>query len=142
MYGALLAVAFTAILFLISPEDCDRSRVLPVLVCFAFFSEAECGALLGFAGLVLALGWWGGRRCGFHLLDIRCGLQGAGRTASRSARLRAYFLFFAAIFVCACYVVRRFRVGGVEDNSIGSDRFSRSRWWLRLWGDAIRRIWR
>jgi hypothetical protein len=123
MYGALLAVAFTAILFLISPEIAIAHAFACACLFLLSSAKRSVGALLGFAGLVLALGMVGWAALRLHLLDTMRA-SGSGADSFPICPAPGILLFFAAIFVCACYVVRRFRVGGVEDNSIGLIAFS------------------
>lgn len=123
MYGALLAVAFTAVLFLISPEIAMAHAFACACVFLLSSPKRSGGSLLAFAGLLAALGIAMGAALRLHLLDTMRA-SGSGADSFPICFAPGILLFFASIFVCACYVVRRFMSAGVEDNTIGPIAFS------------------
>lgn len=117
-YGVMLAVAFTFILLLISPEIAIAHAF--ACVCIFLVSSPNPGGrdFALFFGLVLALAvlFWAALR--LHMLDtVRA--SGRGADSFPIAFSPHILLFFAAVFVCACYVFRRFSEGGARDNTIG-----------------------
>ncbi|MGB9032634.1 MAG: hypothetical protein WCC27_21090 [Acidobacteriaceae bacterium] len=123
LYGALLSVGLTAALFLISPEIAI-SHGFACACLFALYSARRKGRwLAGFAELVLALGVVGWAALRLHVLDtLRA--SGSGADSFPIYFAPGILLYFAALFVCACAAVRRWRAGGAEDNSMGLIAFS------------------
>jgi hypothetical protein len=121
--ATILAIAFTIILLLISPE---------VAIAYAFASACIvvltprsrnrlglaliAGLLLAFAGV-----FWIAMK--LHVLDtVRA--SGGGADSFPIAFAPHILLFVFALFICACYVFRRFSERGINDNTIGLLAFS------------------
>jgi hypothetical protein len=118
LLAALLAVGFTAILFLISPEVAIAHAFS--CVCIFFFSSSSLSGryLIGIAELLLALVLVFGAALKFHLLDTM--KASGGGADSFPISFAPYILFFfSSVFLCGCYVFRRFSNRGIHDNTIG-----------------------
>ncbi len=121
--AAALAVAFTVVLLVISPEIALAFAFACALV-FLFSSPGlGRGSLAIFACLAIALAGVFGVALKLHVLDTLKAFGGG------SENFPIFFaphivLYFAAIFVCACYLFRRFRQGLPNDNTIGLIAFS------------------
>jgi len=122
-YGALLAVAFTAVLLLISPETAVAYAFASICVFALAYSNWK-GINLGiFAGLIAALGVVFLAAMKLHILDT---VRASGGGADSFPIFFAPFmlLFFAAVFLCACYVYLRLTQRRIDDNTVGLIVFS------------------
>ncbi len=118
------AILFSASLFLISPEV----AISFVFACVVLLWPAKqapvrwlqwvsyLAVVTGFA-LLVGLGYR------FHLLDSLF-LDGGGANGIPIALGPATLAYFAAVYVCACYLVQRFRRQGKPDNTIAIILFS------------------
>jgi len=118
VYAALVAVAFTAILLLISPE----TAIAHAFACACLFLLPASGrrgqSSAIFAGLLLALAAVFYSASKLHVLDsVRA--SGAGANFFPILFAPHILLFFAALFVCACHIVQRFTQLCANDNTIG-----------------------
>jgi hypothetical protein len=118
IYAALGATTFTAILLLISPE----TAIAHAFACVCIFLCAAPGrngrSVVPSAGLVFALAaiFWIAFK--LHILDVLIAAGGGG--ISFPIIFAPHILMFiAALFVCACYVVRRFSDRHIDDSTIG-----------------------
>lgn len=115
---AALAVLFIAAIILISPEmSIAFAFACAVVFCPANFARLQGLPLIPYLLTLLALS--GFLFCGvqFHAFD---GVRAAGR-GSISFPITfapATLIFFAVIFLCACYVVRRMLQPSIRDNTI------------------------
>lgn len=111
-------LGFAAILLALSPETAIAfafacmwlvalSREEPVA------RRAATIALLLAAFLAL---FWGAKR--FHILDTLLA-DGSGAISFPIMMAPHILVFFAAVFVCSCYVYLRIRDRGIDDNTIG-----------------------
>jgi hypothetical protein len=118
LYGALLAVVFTVILLLNSPETAIAHAFACVCLFLLSAQSRRHVSLLIFAGLLFALAavFWSAMK--LHVLDsVKASGEGADSFPILfSAHL---LLFFAAFFVCACYCFQRLTQRSIDDNTIG-----------------------
>ena len=123
VYGALLAVACTVILLLISPETAITYAFASICI-FALADSSWKGSNPGiFAGLIAALGAVFLAALKLHALDtVRA--SGGGADSLPISFAPYMLVFFAAVFLCACYVYLRLSRLGVQDNTIGLIAFS------------------
>jgi hypothetical protein len=121
-YAVLLAVTFTAILLLISPETAIAHAF--ACVCIFIFSapSRSSRSIATFAGLLLGLAvvFWAALKT--HVLDTLKANSG-GADSFPISFAPHILLFFAAIFVCACYVFRQFQERRIN-NTFGLIAFS------------------
>jgi hypothetical protein len=122
-YGTLLAVAFTAVLLLISPETAIAYAFASICVFALAYSNWK-GVNLGiFAGLIAALGAVFLAAMKLHVLDtVRA--SGGGADSFPISFAPFMLLFFAAVFLCACYVYLRLTQRHIDDNTVGLVAFS------------------
>jgi hypothetical protein len=116
--AAPLSVAFTGILLLISPEIAIAYSFASVCVFLLSMPERNIGAFVALGGLLsaLALIFWASIR--LHVLDTM--KASGGGADSFPIYFAPYILiFFAALFVCGCYVFRRFSQNELHDNTFG-----------------------
>jgi hypothetical protein len=118
VYAALLAVAFTVILLLISPETAIAFAFACACIFMLSAPGRSCRASASFTGLLLALAvvFWAALK--LHVLDTMKAAEG-GANSLPILFAPHIVLFFAALFVCACYVFRRFHERLINDNTIG-----------------------
>jgi hypothetical protein len=122
-YGALLAVAFTAVLLLISPETAIAYAFASICVFALAYSNWKCVNLAIFAGLIAALGAVFLAAMKLHVLDtVRA--SGGGADSFPISFAPFMLLFFAAVFLCACYVYLRLTQRRIDDNTVGLIAFS------------------
>lgn len=123
IYSAIFAVAFTMILLLISPE----TAIAYAFACGCVFVKSSTArrsrsfALFGGLLLAFAVVFWAALK--FHVLDT-VKASGGGADSYPVYFAPNILLFFAALFVCSCYLVRRFFVQQINDNTIGLIAFS------------------
>ncbi len=123
IYAAALAVLFTATLLLISPETaiahafaCVCIFLLPTPTRSAGFTATLLGFLLSLATVFCVASK-------LHVLDTLKASSG-GADSFPIIPAPHILLFFAAAFICACYVFRRFADKRICDNTIGLIAFS------------------
>jgi hypothetical protein len=118
VYAALLAVAFTVVLLLTSPETAIAHAFACICV-FLLSAPGRSGSSLATSGgLLLALAIVFGIALKLHVMDaVR--VNGKGADSFPIAFSPHILIFFLALFICACYVVRRFSEPGIQDNTIG-----------------------
>ena len=113
--AAVLAALFTAMLFLLSPDMAIAHGFASCVLLFPRRSgvsqagptiTAMVACLCGLFGVALRM-----------ICRTRCGRRAAVRTACRSRSLPT-LCFFAAVFVCACAVVRRMGEPKPDDNTL------------------------
>jgi hypothetical protein len=123
VYAVLLAITFTVILLLISPETAIAHAF--ACVCIFIFSAPSLSSrsIATFTGLLLGLAviFWAALK--IHVLDTLKADSG-GADSFPISFAPHILLFFAALFVCACYVFRRFQERRINDNTIGLIAFS------------------
>jgi hypothetical protein len=123
IYAVLLAVVFTITLLLISPEI----AIAYAFACMCIFLlSSQCRSTRSFAlfaGLLLtfAVVLWAALK--LHVLDTLKAIGGGAFNFPISLAPHI-LLFFAAIFVCSCYVFLRFSERRTDDNTIGLIAFS------------------
>ena len=123
VYAALLSVAFTIILLLISPEIA-LAHAFACVCLFLLPAPGRNGRFLAvFAGLLLALMVVFCTALKLHVLDS-IKVNGKGADSFPVIFAPHILLFFAALFVCACYVFRRCLERSIQDNTIGLIAFS------------------
>jgi len=123
VYGAFLAVAFTIVSFLISPEIGIAFAFASVCVFLVSDSAWRGRGLAVFAGLVVGL-------AGVLLIDLKLHVldtvkaSGGGADSFPIPFAPYMLIFFAATFYCACYVFQRLSFKRFDDNTIGLIAFS------------------
>jgi hypothetical protein len=117
-YAVLLAVAFTIILLLISPETAIAFAFAGT--CLFLFSDpgwlGKTRAI--FALWLLAVVIVFGVALKLHVLDT-VKASGGGADSFPVSFAAHFLLFFAALFICACYIFRRFAERRIDDNTFG-----------------------
>jgi hypothetical protein len=118
VYATLLAVAFAVVLLLISPE----TAIAYAFACICIFLLTDPNRSRKthtiFAGLLLALAAVFLAAMKLHVLDtVRA--SGGGADSFPISPAPHFLLFFASIFLCACYLFQRFSGRLVDDNTIG-----------------------
>jgi hypothetical protein len=123
IYGALLAVAFTAVLLLISPETAIAFAFAAVCI-FALADSIWKGSNLAIlASLIVAPGAVFLAALKLHILDtVRA--SGGGADSFPIGFAPYMLVFFATIFLCACYLYLRLSRPGIQDNTIALIAFS------------------
>jgi hypothetical protein len=118
LYGALLSIVFTIVLLLISPETAIAYAF--ACVCIFLFSTLSWKGqnVAVFSGMMLGLGAVFLTALKLHVLDTVKASGGGADSFPISFSLYV-LLFFAAIFLCACYLYRRFRDPRINDNTFG-----------------------
>jgi len=123
VYAALLAIAFTAVLLLISPE----TAIAHAFACVCIFPICAPGrdwkSIAALAGMLLGLLAVFLTALKLHILDTVMA-SGGGADSFPIAFAPHILLFFAALFVCACYAYRRLSERRIHDNTIGPIAFS------------------
>lgn len=121
--AALLTVVFTVILLLISPETAIAFAFACAYIFLLSVSSRRPRAIASFTGFLLALAvvFWAALK--LHILDT-VKASGGGADSFPVSFAPHILLFFAALFVCACYVFRRFKEQRINDNTIGLIAFS------------------
>lgn len=121
--AASLAVVFTAILLLISPETAIAFAFACAVIFLLSTPSLSSSALATFAGFLLTVCvvFWAALKC--HVLDT-VKASGGGADSFPVAFAPHILLFFASLFVCACYTFRRVSERCVHDNTIGLIAFS------------------
>jgi hypothetical protein len=116
-YAALLAVAFTAILFLISPEIAIAHAFACGCIFLLSAPSRSRRDLATFVGLLIALSvvFWAALK--HHVLDT-VKASGGGADSFPICFAPHILLFFAALFICACYAFRRFSDSRINDNTV------------------------
>jgi len=117
-YAAFMATACTVILLIISPET--AIAFVFACVCIFLFSVRKLNSAY-IASLIALLIQIAAVFCvalRFHVLDT---VKASGGGADSFPILFAphILLFFAALFICACYLFRCFQQHEINDNSIG-----------------------
>jgi hypothetical protein len=123
VYAALLAVAFTVVLLLISPE----TAIAYAFACMCIFLLSDRSRSRRthaiFAGLLLALAAVFLAALKLHVLDT-VKASGGGADSFPISPAPHFILFFTAIFLCGCYLFQRLSERVVHDNTIGLIAFS------------------
>jgi hypothetical protein len=123
VYAALLAIAFTIILLLISPEIAIAHAFACVCIFLRFTPRWNAGSLATFIGLLLAFAALLSGALKLHVLDTV--MASGGGADSFPILLSPHILLFSvAVFCCACYVFRSFAERCIQDNTIGLVAFS------------------
>jgi hypothetical protein len=117
VYAALLSVAFTVILLLVSSEIAVAHAFACVCIFLLMVPLQSGRNLAPFAGMLLAFAVVFGVALKLHMLDM-IKTNGTGADSFPIALAPHILLFIAAVFVCACYVIRRFSEQFVRDNTI------------------------
>jgi len=118
VYAALVAVVFTVILLLNSPE----TAIAHAFACVCVFLLSDRGlrgrSFAIFAGLLFALAavFWSAMK--LHVLDS-VKASGGGADSFPIILAPHILVFFAALFVCACYGFQRLTERRIDDNTIG-----------------------
>jgi len=123
VYAALLAVIFTAVLLLISPETAISFAFACIslfLICYQSWNRRFLATI---AGLLFALAAVFMAASKLHVLDT-VKASGAGADSFPVSLAPYILLFFSALFTCACYLFKRFSESRVHDNTIGLIAFS------------------
>jgi len=117
VFGSIQILVFTSLLFLYSPEIAI-AFVLASVALFPFLAEKRNAPFFAaFAALLIGLGvlFWVALK--LHVLDtIRA--SGGGADSFPIVFSPHILLFFAALFICACYIYQRLAGQSLEDNSI------------------------
>ena len=122
-YGALLAVAFTAVLFLISPETAIAFAFASVCILALADASRKGSNLAILAGMIVALGAVFLAAFKLHVLDtVRA--SGGGADSFPLSFAPYMLVFFTAIFLCGCYVYLRLSRPNIQDNTLGLIAFS------------------
>jgi hypothetical protein len=123
VFGSVQVLIFSSVLFLYSPEVAI-AFVLGSMALFVFLAGRRNLAFFSaFAALLIGLGvlFWVALR--LHVLDTTRAFEG-GANSFPIILSPHILLFFAALFVCACYVDQRLTRRSLEDNSIALIVFS------------------
>lgn len=118
LHAALMAIGFTAILLLISPEIAIAHAFACACIFLICAPSHSVRYFAGYAGLLLALAAVFGAALRLHLLDT-VKASGGGADSFPICFAPHILVFFAALFFCGCYAFRRFSGSGIEDNTIG-----------------------
>lgn len=118
-----LGIAFTIVLFLISPEVAIAFAWACICIFIVSPHQWNSGVLIGFSAWLVAMAavFWASLR--LHILDtVRA--SGGGADSFPIAPAPHFLLFFVALFLCACYLYQRFTSQRGYDNTIGMIAFS------------------
>ncbi len=121
--AVLASVAFTAILIMISPEIAIAYAFACLCICLFSRTDRRIHRGLTLVALLIAftIVFWTALK--LHILDTL--LADGGGAISFPILIAPHILvFFAALFVCACYVFQRFRDQRIDDNTFGLIAFS------------------
>ncbi len=117
-HAAILAVVFTAILFMISPEMAVAHAFACMVLLFPGRPVLERRGLFSpYFGMLVALTVLLVCALKIHLFDTMLA-SGGGADSFPIPFAPTTLLFFAVVFVCACYLVRRAAHGNIRDNTI------------------------
>jgi hypothetical protein len=114
--AAVFAVAFTAILLLISPETAIAHAFACVCIFLFTGTDRRPQRLAFTGGLVAALALVFAIAAKLHVLAT-LKASGGGADSFPVGFAPHILLYFAALFFCACYIVRRFTGLGITDNT-------------------------
>ena len=118
LYAVLLALLFTIILLLISPETAIAFAFASTCL-FLFADPGGSGKTRAiFAWWLLAVAIVFGTALKLHVLDT-VKASGGGADSFPVSSAPHFLLFFAALFICACYIFRRFTERRINDNTLG-----------------------
>ena len=122
VYAPLVAVAFTGILLLISPETAI-AHAFACTCIFLFTAPSRSRRIFTVTGFLLAVApvFWAALK--LHVFDTTK-TSGSGSESFPITFAPYILLFFAALFVCACYIYLRFSKQGIHDNTFGLIAFS------------------
>jgi hypothetical protein len=123
LLGVLLSLAFTAILILISPEIAIAFAFASVCICL--FSRSEQALLrvptLAVLSVAFSHVFWAAAR--LRILDTLLA-DGGGAISFPILIAPHIVVYLVALFVCACYIFRRWRNRRIDDNTLGLLAFS------------------
>ncbi len=124
IHAAILAVAFTATLLLISPEvTIAHAFACIVLLYPGRPTLAHRSQIFAYLAALTALAVLFSFALKVHILDS-IKLDGQGANSFPIAFSPAILFFFTVVFICACYLVRRASDEGIQDNTIALIAFS------------------
>jgi hypothetical protein len=115
-YAALLAVVFTIVLLLISPETAIACAFACAFIFLLSGSSWKGKVPTTLIGFLLALCLVFGAALKLHVLDT-VKASGGGADSFPISFAPHFLLFFAAIFLCACYAFQRFSKWRLYDNT-------------------------
>jgi hypothetical protein len=121
--AALLAIVFTAVLLLISPETAIAHAFACVCIFPICAPQRDRKFIATLAGLLLGLLAVFLTALKLHMLDTVMA-SGGGADSFPIAFAPHLLLFFAALFVCACAVYQHFTKRRIQDNTIAQIAFS------------------
>jgi hypothetical protein len=116
--AVIASVIFTAILISISPEIAIAHAF--ACLCICLFSREDSGAQRGstIVALLISFALVFGSALKLHILDTL--LADGGGAISFPILIAPHILvFFAALFICGCYIFHRFRDHRIDDNTFG-----------------------
>lgn len=117
VYAAMLGLVFTVVLLLISPEIAIAHAFGCICIFLLYARDRRGGALTLCFGLLLSFAIVFCAALKLHLLDTVMEFGGGGYNSP--IPLAPYMLLFlVALFVCACYVFKRFSEHAINDNTI------------------------
>jgi len=118
LFSLVLATGFTIVLLSISPEIAVAHAFACTFVLLLSLPSRGGNSIALVAGwlVVLSATFWAALK--LHLLDT-FKANGKGADSLPIAFAPHFLLFFAALFVCSCYLYRRFSARRINDNTIG-----------------------
>lgn len=118
LVATLASVLFTIVLLLISPE----TAIAHAFACACIFlfgaSIRDWKWFATFLLMLAGLGVTFGVASKFHILDT-VKSSGGGSESFPITFAPHILLFFAALFLCACYIIQRFAEHRLDDNTLG-----------------------
>jgi hypothetical protein len=118
IYAAALAVVFTVILLFISPETAIAHAFACACIFLLYSGGRSVGSLTLPAGLMVALAvvlWFALK---LPMMDTLKAFS-SGANSLPIAFAPHILLFITVLFVCTCYLVRRYLDSQLHDNTIG-----------------------